>query len=74
MERNIHLCKPIEQYDLKGNLINLYVSIKEASRQTRIDEKHIIQVAKGIYKQWNGFVWKYARQTEAVSGFGSPQI
>jgi hypothetical protein len=33
------LCKPIEQYDLEGNLINRYIRIKEALRQTHIDEK-----------------------------------
>lgn len=53
--------KAVEQYDLKGNLIKRYVSIKEASRQTGIEDKAIIQVAKGLYKQWNGFVWKYVQ-------------
>jgi hypothetical protein len=51
--------RPVAQYDLKGNLIRKYKSITEASRQNSLDSKAIIQVAKGVYKQWNGFVWKY---------------
>jgi hypothetical protein len=52
--------KPIAQYDLKGNLVSQFESIKEASRKTGLDEKAIIQVAKGVYSQWNGFKWRYA--------------
>ena len=58
-KKNYSTSKPIAQYDLNGNLINQYKSIKEASRQTGLDDKAIIQVAKGLYKQWNGFIWKY---------------
>lgn len=59
--------KRIEQYDLDGNFIKSYHSIREASRQTNIEDKAIIQVAKGLYKQWNGFVWKYAK-TDSAEG------
>jgi len=58
-KKNYSRCKPVAQYDKQGNMIGQYPSIKEASRQLRLDEKAIIQVAKGLYKQWNGFVWKY---------------
>jgi hypothetical protein len=54
--------KPVEQYDQAGKLIQTYPSVKEASRQLNLADKAIIQVAKGIYKQWNGFVWKYANK------------
>jgi hypothetical protein len=60
-KKNYSTSKPIEQYDREGNLIKRYPSIKEASRQLNLSDKAIIQVAKGIYKQWNGFVWKYAK-------------
>lgn len=53
------LYKPVEQYDLKGNLIKEFESITQASREMHIDSKAIIEVAKGRYRQWNGFVWKY---------------
>ncbi|MBB6126351.1 NUMOD4 domain-containing protein [Mucilaginibacter lappiensis] len=51
--------KPVGQYDLNGNLIHQYSSVREASRQVKLDDKAIIGVAKGIYKQWNGFIWRY---------------
>lgn len=54
------LKKAVAQYDLNGILIAEFESIREASRQTGIDAKAIIEVAKGKYSQWNGFAWKYA--------------
>jgi hypothetical protein len=59
-KKNYTSSKPVEQYDLKGNLIGRYSSVREASRQLSLSDKAIIQVAKGVYKQWNGYVWKYA--------------
>lgn len=50
--------KPIKQYH-RGRLVAKYESVSEASRQTGIGEKEIIQVAKGVYSQWNGYKWKY---------------
>jgi len=58
-KKNYSTSKPVAQYDLRGNLIKMYPSVKEAARQNHIEDKAIIQVAKGLYKQWNGFVWKY---------------
>jgi hypothetical protein len=57
-----YVTKPVSQYDLAGNLIKEYPSITEACRQMNLDSKAIIQVAKGVYKQWNGFVWRYAEK------------
>ncbi len=52
--------KPIEQRDMEGNVIRIYESVKEASRQSGIAEKWLIDVAKGKYKSWNGYRWTYA--------------
>ena len=60
-KKNYSTRKPIAQYDLKGNLIKEYPSIKEAARQNHLEDKAIIQVAKGLYKQWNGFIWQYIK-------------
>jgi len=57
--KNYSYSKPIQQFDLTGNLLKEYPSVREAKRQTGIGDKAIIDVAKGRYKQWNGFVWKY---------------
>lgn len=44
----------------RGNLQSLtFVSIAEASRQTGIGEKEIINVAKGRYSTWKGDRWEY---------------
>ena len=52
--------KPILQLDMEGNVIRTYESVKEASRQTGISDKNLIEVAKGKYKSWNGCRWEYA--------------
>ncbi|MEP2668837.1 MAG: NUMOD4 domain-containing protein [Cyclobacteriaceae bacterium] len=51
--------KAVVQYDLKGNVINRFESISQASKETGIGEKEIIGVAKGRYKRWGNCVWKY---------------
>lgn len=53
--------KPIAQYDLKGNLVAIYPSVKEAWRQTGISRSHISDVANGNpkYKTSGGFIWKF---------------
>jgi hypothetical protein len=57
--KNYSSSKPVKQFDLDGNLLKEYSSIREATRQTKLGNKAIIDVAKGLYKQWNGFVWRY---------------
>jgi len=61
-KKNYSTSKPVMQYALEGNFVNQYPSVREAARQNHIDEKVVIQVAKGLYKQWNGFVWKYVNR------------
>lgn len=58
--------KRIFQYDLKGNFIKKYQNAKEASRETGVCQRNILQVAnKDEYKpglarkQAGGFVWKF---------------
>jgi hypothetical protein len=61
-KKNYSRRKPIKQYDLKGELIREYKSIREASEKTGFGEKEIISVAKGKYSQWRGFRWRYAKK------------
>lgn len=51
--------KEVEQYDLKGNLINTFQSMTEAQRQTGVDRNMIRVVCNGKFKQGNGYVWKF---------------
>ena len=53
--------RPIAQYDLKGNLIAVYPSIMEASRQTGISDRCIGRVVRGEYGRitTGGYKWGY---------------
>ena len=52
----------INQYDLNGNFIKSFNSIKEAQRECRI--RHIEDCIKGKFKQMGGYVWKRAEEGE----------
>ena len=56
---NIKECKKVRQIDLKGNIINVFKSISEASRRTSIQATHIVKVCKDKNKTAGGYVWKY---------------
>lgn len=58
--RNNKLSKKVEQYDLKGNLIKIYLSSKEAMRQTGYSQGHISEVCRGEKKTYKSFIWKYS--------------
>lgn len=53
---------PILQYDLEGNLLNEYPSIREASRQLGVSNGNITLCCSDKYphsKTAYGFIWKY---------------
>ena len=52
---------PIIQKDMDNNIINRYVCIREANRETGIGRKEIGLVCKGVYKQAGGYRWEYDR-------------
>ena len=51
--------KPISQYDLDGNLITTYISLRDATNKTNGSYKSISQCACGKVKSSGGFIWKY---------------
>lgn len=53
------LYKPINQYDLNGNLIATYSSAKEAAITTNSNYVSICQCCTGRNKTANGYIWKY---------------
>lgn len=57
---NIKKPLPCIQMDLSGNTINEFESIKEAERQTGIDNSAISKACRGIYAQTHGYKWRYA--------------
>lgn len=53
-------CKKVNQYDLEGNYIKTWNSIKEAEKE--VGSNHISQCTKGRFKQTKGYIWRYAEE------------
>lgn len=51
--------KKMIQYDLSGEFIKEWVSIKEAAEKLKISDSGIIACAQGKFKQFKGYIWKY---------------
>ena len=51
--------KTIYQYDKNMNLINIYVSSKEAFSKTNVDRASIIKCCNGLRKTAGGYIWKH---------------
>lgn len=51
--------RPIEQYDLNGNLIKVFKTSMQAQRETNSNNGHILKVCNGLRKTHNGFIWKF---------------
>lgn len=51
--------KPVLMMDLGGNIIAEYISINEASRQTKISAGNVHGAVNGRYKTFNGFKFCY---------------
>ncbi len=56
--KNIKNRKKVGQYDLQGNLINIYNSRKEASNAVGVDPSSIGKCCNGNQKTAGGFIWK----------------
>ena len=51
--------KKVEQYDMEGNLIQVWPSTREVERQLGYFEGGISMCCNGKCKQAYGFIWKY---------------
>lgn len=51
--------KPVLQYDLEGNFIKEYPSIKAAKMELSPTNNGLSSHLKGQKKSWQGFIWKY---------------
>jgi hypothetical protein len=52
------------KYDLDGNLLATYKSVKEASEKNNIDDAGIVKTCKGRRQTAGGFKWKYSETTD----------
>lgn len=62
------LSKPILQFNLLGELIDEYASVKEASEKTGVVKQNISSNLTGRYKTAGGFVWKYKNPSQEFQG------
>lgn len=51
--------KPVQQFSKKGELLNVYPSIKEASRQTGIKTESISLSCRGLLKYCHRYYWRF---------------
>ncbi|MBO7526481.1 MAG: HNH endonuclease [Clostridia bacterium] len=58
-ETGLKNCKKVAQYDIDGNLINIYNSVINASKETNISQANISSCALGKRNKAGGFIWKY---------------
>jgi hypothetical protein len=54
--------KPILQYDLNNFFIKEWSSIREASRQTKIQQNGISRCCNKKQKQSGNFIWKFKNE------------
>lgn len=52
--------KKINQYDLEGNFIKQWNSMKEAGEKLNICRQNISMCCRGLRKKTNNYVWRYA--------------
>lgn len=57
--RNTNCNKMVSQYDLDGNLINEFISCREASRILGIKDTYISRVARQERNNIKGYIFKY---------------
>lgn len=52
--------QPVIQYDMTGNKVAKYKSMREAERQTGVRAGNISGCCLGYFHTAGGYVWKYA--------------
>lgn len=62
-----HLGKYVEQYDLNGNLIKVWNSVKEIYTTTEFKRDGISQCSKGLRDSYKGYKWKIYNKEKTVT-------
>lgn len=56
---------PVLQYDMQGNFLNEYISLKEAAKSINTSAaSHIAEVCRGKRFMYKGFIWKFKQQKD----------
>jgi len=59
VEYHVNRRLPINQYTLKGNLLNTFSSIRDAEKETGVDCSSISRCCRNYRKTAGGFKWKF---------------
>ena len=51
--------KQIAMYSICGDLIKTFLSVKDAQRETGLNDSNIVKCCKGIKKTCGGYIWAY---------------
>lgn len=62
IKRAKKICKEVDKFDLNGNYIRTYSSIKEAASANKIYAQNIIKVCKSQKGTAGGYIWKYTQK------------
>jgi hypothetical protein len=60
ISKNSVIKRKVNQYDLNGNFIKQYESLKQAEKETGILSQNIGEVCRGQQKYAKGYLWRYA--------------
>lgn len=61
--------REISQYDLDGNFLKCYPTIKKASEESNVCDVSIISCAKSKFSHAGGFLWKYGDDTNKIDNW-----
>lgn len=64
----------VRQYNLKGELLNIFLSTKDASEKTGINIKIIREACGGHKKTGAGFIWKFKNEELIIEEHIKPSI
>lgn len=58
------MSKTVYQFDLSGNFIGEFKSVREASRVLKLNHAYIVRCCNGEFKHTNQFIFRYDRNSE----------
>lgn len=61
-KRKFYSTQPVMQFDLSGNLVRTWVSIREAERELNLPHGGINACCRGKQKTCHNFTWRYANE------------
>lgn len=61
-----HRMKSVLQYSLNGKYVREWESTREAAKSLGFNNGHIGKCCDGVYRQYNGFIWRWKNDTKCL--------